>query len=83
MHALDHPDDIVEDISVPKANDPVAVLAEFTRAAGIGLLLGRVLPAIKLNRDFSGRAGEIDDIRSDRMLSPEAVLGQKLPQRTP
>jgi hypothetical protein len=43
----------------------------------------RVLAAVEFNRELATGAGEIDDIRSDRMLPPKAVVGRKLAQSQP
>jgi hypothetical protein len=42
-----------------------------------------VLAAVEFNRELATGAGEIDDMRSDRMLPPKAVLARKLAQSQP
>jgi hypothetical protein len=73
-------------VSVPDAYDPEAFLLEPSRSLSVALFFCAVsvLTAIDLDDEPSLETDEIDDERSDRMLSAEPVAGKPLvPQLLP
>jgi hypothetical protein len=80
---FERPVEIMQYVVVPKADDAVAAAREFGCAGGVFLPLLRMLSAIDFDRELAARTSEIHDIRTDRMLSPEAVFPQLLPQSPP
>jgi hypothetical protein len=73
----------MHDVIVPKADYAVAAAHDLQGAGCILFLLLRALAAVEFNRELATGAGEIDDMRSDRMLPPKAVFGWKLAQSQP
>jgi hypothetical protein len=73
----------MHDVIVPEADYAIATTRDLKGAGCVFFLLVRVLAAVEFNRELETGAGEIDDIRSDRMLPPKAVLGRKLAQSQP
>src|SRR5438445_5703458 len=80
---FEHAGEIMHDVVVPEADYAIAAMRDLQGAGGVFLLLLRVLTAVEFNRELAAGTGEIDDMRSDRMLPPKAVLGRKLAQRQP
>ncbi len=70
----------MRDVIVPEADCTVAAARDLQGAGGVFVGLPRVLAAVEFNRELAAGTGEIDDIRSDRMLPPKAVLARKLAQ---
>ena len=73
----------MHDVIIPEADYSIAATRDLRGAGGVFFLLLRVLAAVEFNRELAIGTGEIDDITSDRMLPPEAVLGRKLAQNQP
>ena len=68
----------------PELDDPPTVALHHRRAPGIGLLLIGVMLAVDFDHEFARDAGEVREVRTDRMLSPElgardATLAQEFP----
>ena len=80
---LDHAGEIMHDVIVPEADDAIAAARDLQGAGCVFFHLLRVLTAVEFNRELAAGAGEIDDMRSDRMLPPKAVLARKLAQSQP
>ena len=80
---FEHAGEIMHDVIVPEADHAVAMARDLKGAGGVAFRLLGVLTAVELDREFATGTGEIDDVRSDRMLPPKAVLGRKLAQRQP
>ena len=80
---FEHAGEIMHDVIVPEADDAIAASRDLQGAGGVFLLLLRVLAAIEFNRELAPGIGEIDDMRSDRMLPPKAVLGREPAQSQP
>ncbi len=79
----EHPREIVDHVAVPEADHAVAAAREVLRPGGILLLLPGMLSAVELDRQLARGAGEIDDIRPDRMLPAETVLVRHLAHASP
>ena len=73
----------MHDVIVPEADYAVTAARDLQGAGGVFFRLLRVLAAVEFNRELAAGAGEIDDMRSDRMLPPKAVLDRKLAQSQP
>jgi hypothetical protein len=73
----------MHDVIVPEADYAIAGTRDLQGAGSVFLLLLRVLAAVEFNGELTTGTGEIDDVRSDRMLPPKAVLGWKLAQSWP
>ena len=71
----------MHDVIVPEADYAVTAARDLQGAGGVFFRLLRVLAAVEFNRELATGTGEIDDMRSDRMLPPKAVLGRELAQR--
>ena len=80
---FEHAGEIMHDVIVPEADYAVAASRDLQGAGCVFFLLLRVLAAVEFNRELATGTGEIDDIRSDRMLPPKPVLGRKLAQSQP
>jgi hypothetical protein len=73
----------MRDVIVPEADDAIAATRDLQGAGCVFVRLLRVLAAVEVNRELATGTGEVDDIRSDRMLPPKAVLARKLAQSQP
>jgi hypothetical protein len=73
----------MHDVIVPEADYAIAATRDLQSTGGVFSLLLRVLAAVEFNRELTTGTGEIDDVRSNRMLPPKAVLGRKLAQSQP
>jgi hypothetical protein len=73
----------MHDVIVPEADYAIAATRDLQGAGRVFFLMLRVLAAVEFNRELTTGTGEIDDVRSDRMLPPKAVLGWKLAQSQP
>jgi hypothetical protein len=80
---FEHAGEIMHDVIVPEADDAIAATRDLQGAGCVFLLLLRVLTAVEFDRELAAGTGEIDDMRSDRMLPPKAVLARKLAQSQP
>src|ERR1700730_14688003 len=80
---FEHAGEIMHDVIVPEADHAVAATRDLQCAGCVFLRLPRVLAAVEFNRELAAGAGEIDDMRSDRMLPPKALLARKLAQSQP
>jgi len=80
---FEHAGEILYDVIVPEADYAIAATCNLQGAGGVFFRLLGVLAAVELDRELATGAGEIDDVRSDRMLPPKAVLGRKLAQSQP
>jgi hypothetical protein len=80
---FEHTGKIMHDVIVPEADYAIAATRDLQGAGGVFFLLLRVLAAVEFNRELTSRTGEIDDMRSDRVLPPKAVLGRELAQSQP
>ena len=63
----------MHDVVVPEADDAIAAARDLQAAGGVVFLLLCVLAAVEFNRELATGAGEIDDMRSDRMLPPSHI----------
>ncbi len=61
----------------------VAATRDLPSAGCVFFLLLGVLATVELDRELAAGTGEIDDMRSDRMLPPKAVLARELAQSQP
>jgi hypothetical protein len=77
---FEHAGEIMNDVIVPEADDAVAATRDLPGAGYVFFHLLRVLATVELDRELAAGTGEIDDMRSDRMLPPKAVLARKLAQ---
>lgn len=59
------------------------MMRKFGTAPFIALSLVRMLTPIKLNREFVGRTGEIDNMIPDRMLPPKFPRCEAVAHRVP
>jgi hypothetical protein len=73
----------MHDVIVPEADYAIAATCDLQGASGVFFLLLRMLAAVEFNHKLASGTGEIDDVRSNRMLPPKAVLGWKLAQSQP
>ena len=80
---FEHAGEIMHDVIVPEADYAVTAARDLQGAGGVFFRLLRVLAAVEFNRELATGTGEIDDMRSDRMLPPKAVLARKLAQGRP
>jgi hypothetical protein len=80
---FEHAGEIMHDVIVPEADYAIATTCDFQGAGRVFVRLLRVLAAVEFNRELAAGTGEIDDMRSDRMLPPKAVLARKLAQSQP
>jgi hypothetical protein len=82
-YRLQHAVEIVENLIVPKPDDAVAVTRELGAALIVCVHPLRMLTAIELDDQLAGRAGEIGDTSSDRMLPPKLPRLDALAQGAP
>lgn len=73
VYALQDSEAVLEDVVVPEAQDAVTPGEEEGVSFFVVVLPFGVLAAVELDQDFSGQAGEIDDIGADGVLAAEAV----------
>jgi hypothetical protein len=59
---------------IPEADYPIAVNGELAAPALIPSLVQGMLAAVEFNNQLAGRAGEVGNVRPDRMLPSELVL---------
>src|SRR5207237_5792453 len=80
---FEHTRQIVDHFAIPEANYTIAAARQLFGASGVFFRLGGVLSAVRFDRELPRGTGEIDDVWSDRMLSPKAMSSPKLAQRPP
>ena len=68
---------------VPEPDDPVAMPSKLSGTCGIGDVVGSMLAAIDLDRQFPCRAGEVHHALADRMLAAELPRPAFGPQGVP
>jgi hypothetical protein len=87
QRAVDHLHDFIcakKNVVVPKSQDLVAGCFQFGRAPGVILDLVLMLAAVNFDYELSIQADEVDDVRSQRVLSSKFVLFQvPVPQELP
>jgi hypothetical protein len=80
---FEHAGEIMHDVILPEADYAVAATRDLQGAGCVVFRLLPVLATVEFDRELAAGTGEIDDMRSDRMLPPKAVLARKLAQRQP
>jgi hypothetical protein len=84
---FEHALEIAEDLVVPEAKDPVALLGKKGRALRVGIALGRMLTTVELDDQPFLRAAEVDEEWTNRMLAteleaPETAITKTRPEST-
>jgi hypothetical protein len=80
---FEHTRQIVDHFAIPEANYTIAAACQLFGASGVIFRLGGVLSAVRFDRELPRGTGEIDDVWSDRVLSPQAMSSPRLAQRLP
>jgi hypothetical protein len=70
---FEHTGQIINHVAIPEADDAIPTPGNRDRAGCVYLLLRCVLAAVEFDRELEARAGEIDDVAADRMLSAKTV----------
>jgi hypothetical protein len=84
LNYFQHPFHVLEHFVVPEAQHDIPGL--FQKSGSFAVISGsvRVLPAVKLDHDFSFQANEIQNVVTERVLAPEfAVFDLPLTQTLP
>lgn len=79
----EHIRQIVDYFAIPEADHTIAAARQLCGASGVFFRLEGVLSAVRSDRELPRGTGEIDDVWSDRMLSPKAMSSPKLAQSLP
>ena len=79
----EHAGKILRDLVIPKPDYAVAPEGYFIRASEICLILRRVLTAIDFKCELAGRAGEVDHVTTDRVLSAKVPFWKRLAESSP
>ena len=80
---IEHSDEILCHIIIPKADDAIAVGGEFRAALLVGCNLINVLATVQLDDESLFRTGKVRYAIGDRMLAAEFVVGQAVAKRAP
>lgn len=80
---LEHGDQILYSIIIPKPDDAIAVGRQFDGALFVGRDLVRMLAAIELDDELLFGTGEVRDAVADRMLAAEFVVGEAVAEGAP
>ena len=78
-----HPGEIAHHVTIPEADDTIAVPGDVACTSCVSLFLQCVLAAIQLDCELGAGASEIDDVAADRMLPAKPVLAGQLAQSPP
>jgi hypothetical protein len=80
---IEHDDQILRYIIIPKSENAIAVRCEFGGALFVSRDLVGVLAAVQLDDESLLGTGEIGDAIADRMLAAELVVGKAVVEGAP